>query len=391
MARRVKIKTIKSDIGNDTEDMADMFSSLIGATDGSNIHLHMAHPKFIQMKCEINRFVTIVELINNLPFMDLQQEHIQNNFSSYAVQLRESYDDLFCSEQVMCIDQFMSPISAAAIGTKFADYTPTKNDYADIQKDVLDKFSESYKQVKDHELMMACLAVFDNLQTHQLFIGEKDKLDGDFILRMPQHEFNPFDRIGIIDFHMMYIDDQYSDEDRQDMLVALHKLLVISESVYNVSNKPDIDISEFAEVVRTSLNGLRKQIPRCDGAFNEIMSSIGLLTTNFDGYFKDFSDTGNSTLIIEGFIKDVSNKTTNSPDLTRQFRTILSHYKKMTTNMNMSNNKNAAKIQGLLSMIERKADDIDALSGMGGGAAEEDEGIDPADLATAENDDDWLV
>ena len=375
---KTKLMKVKTDFSQDTEGISEVFGSIIGATDGSNLHLHMAHPKFIKMKSEINRFVYLLEVMADLPFMSYQQDFVIENFQNFVVDVRTEFDELFCSDEVMMIDQFMSPMAAAAIGTKFTAYTPSQSDYANIPKSILDDFSNSYGKIKNHNIMTLVLTVYELLSNYEDFIGDKDKLDGDFLLKMSQRSFNPFSVSGIIDFRNMYVDSQCEESDKNDILVILHKLLTISRSIYELSNTSDIDITEFVEIVRNSLSTVKKQIPRCDQAFDEIMNSLHLLTSNFDGYYKDFSDTGNSTIMIEGFIGDVAKNTKNSPTLARQFKQIIGHYRKISAQMSSSNNAKASKIKGLMDMIDRRADDIEEMTSNANydddnGAAEEDE------------------
>lgn len=359
---KAKLVKIKTDLSQDTEGIAEVFGSIIGATDGSNLHLHMAHPKFIKMKSEINRFVYLLEVMADLQFMTYQQDFVVDNFQKFVSDVRAEFEELFCSEEVMIIDQFMSPMAAAAIGTKFTAYTPSQSDYVDIPKAMLRDFSTSYGKIKDHNIMTLALTVYELLSNYEDFIGDKDNLDGSFLLQMSQRAFNPFPVSGIIDFRNMYVDSQCEESDKDDILVILHKLLTISRTIYELSNTSDIDITEFVEIVRNSLTTVKKQIPRCDQAFDEIMNSLHLLTTNFDGYYKDFSDTGNSTIMIEGFIGDVAKNTNNSPTLARQFKQIIGHYRKISAQMNSSNSAKASQIRGLMNMIDKRADDIEEMT-----------------------------
>ena len=85
------------------------------------------------------------------------------------------------------------------------------------------------------------------------------------------------------------------------------------------------------QVIISSLDDVKKHIPRCDEAFDKIRESVGLLKGNFGGYYKDYVASNNPTIIMENFVLDVSKKTESSPKVTGQFRRIISHYRKLAS------------------------------------------------------------
>ena len=54
-----------------------------------------------------------------------------------------------------------------------------------------------------------------------------------------------------------------------------------------------------------------------------------MLRERFNGYYRDFIDTQDSSIIMQHFILDVSKTGTASAKVTGQFRTIISFYKKV--------------------------------------------------------------
>ena len=93
---------------------------------------------------------------------------------------------------------------------------------------------------------------------------------------------------------------------------------------------PDVDVTEFSEIIVKSIAAIKKQIPRCDKAFAQIEKSIGLLQNNFNGYYKDFIQSQNPSTIIESFVIDVSDSAKSDPQTARQFRKIINFYRKKT-------------------------------------------------------------
>jgi hypothetical protein len=54
-----------------------------------------------------------------------------------------------------------------------------------------------------------------------------------------------------------------------------------------------------------------------------------LLKENFGDYYRDFISTKDSTIMMQNFIIDVSKKTDSDPQVTRQFRQIISYYREL--------------------------------------------------------------
>jgi hypothetical protein len=96
-----------------------------------------------------------------------------------------------------------------------------------------------------------------------------------------------------------------------------------------------------------SIEEVKKAIPRCDQAFQKIIDSISLLKGNFSNYYKDFTISGNPTIIMENFVLDVSKNTKSSPTVMAQFRKIISHYRKLA-----SQHASNPKLQSLFSQVD---------------------------------------
>ena len=78
-----------------------------------------------------------------------------------------------------------------------------------------------------------------------------------------------------------------------------------------------------------NIGEVKKRIPRCEKAFKKIEESVDLLKENFNGYYKDYVQTQNQMIIMESFVTDVAKNTKADPETTREFRQIISYYRKM--------------------------------------------------------------
>jgi hypothetical protein len=171
---------------------------------------------------------------------------------------------------------------------------------------------------------------------------------------MPGLQFCPIYGADGINFKLLYCDPRLDEMDRKYLLMILHKVYVISHEIYDILTSPDIDIDEFVQVIMSSVDDVRKQIPRCDAAFNKIVESVDLLRNNFGDYYKDFVSSNNSAVIMENFIIDVSQRTEATPKLTAQFRKIISHYRKLASQKN-----NNPKLQMLFKHIDKNFQELE--------------------------------
>lgn len=124
-------------------------------------------------------------------------------------------------------------------------------------------------------------------------------------------------------------------KDPNDRLVIgwinyLRKILELGEYLSNELQQPDIDIKKFCETVITILTSAEKEpgLQGCKGAFTKIKESMHMLEENFPKYYKEFVNSDkNSTTIFVSFIKDVTEKNTNSHiSVVAQFTKILNFY-----------------------------------------------------------------
>ena len=116
----------------------------------------------------------------------------------------------------------------------------------------------------------------------------------------------------------------------------------------------------MVEVVLSSIDQVKKHIPRCEKAFNKIRDSVSLLKDNFGTYYSQFVESNNPSIIIESFIGDVSNTSGNDPALAREFKQIINFYKKMVLQNKQFGN---SKVTKLFSHVEKQFKTLSDITG----------------------------
>lgn len=167
-------------------------------------------------------------------------------------------------------------------------------------------------------------------------------------------ELFPYSKLN---FKSMMNSDRMNPDLRQYTLYWLHlvyaKCLAIAEDV----TSPPIDIERFAETMVESIGQLDGQIPRCKEAFNMIKNSVGMMKTNFRGYYRDFLSAGTPTVIVEHFLVDVAKGTKSNPKAAYQFRQIWKYYSQKMQAQNIKDprvKKMLAMLGGNLDVLEEK-------------------------------------
>lgn len=330
---KVKTKILKS-VGN--KDVLNMFSEMLGISEdpeSSSVNVKIVFNKYEHLKTAYKRYIKLFDLlvISNAV---KKQPNIENYIIDYIGLLRNIEQELFSTVR------------------EFSEIE--KLDITLVSTDDQNKIKVAYANIKDTKLTESIIVTCKNLIAYKKDIGDQNNLSGTFLQRIPGMQFCPIHGADGINFKFLYNQLGNTDKDKLYLLTILHKLFSISHSVYETISSPDIDVNEFVEIVMNSVAEVRKQIPRCDAAFNKIIESVDLLKGNFGDYYKDYVASNNPTSIMENFIIDVSEKTEATPQLTNQFRKIISYYRKVA-----SQQSNNPKLGMLFKHLDKNFDKLD--------------------------------
>ena len=376
---KIKSKVVKATLAN--KDVLDMFQGVLGTSEGSAT-LSITHPKYLRIQGHIDRFIRLLTVLHGSAVMALfpgPKEHL----GGYVDALRKQFGASFVAPD---FTPWLSPPAAAAASAGIEAYMTTTEDYAKIPPEVVAQFSEVFAAAKKCNIVNTVIVACKNLVAHKKSLGDQAALKDRFLTKGAGMTFAPLPDLPQVNFKQIYIDDRLTPSDKEFVLVVLHKMYTIGHDVYEAVSSPDVDVSEFVEVIMSSIDEVKKHIPRCDQAFQKIIESVDLLKGNFDGYYKDYTASGNPTIIMENFVLDVSKNTKTSPAVTAQFRRIIAHYRKLA-----SQQGSHPKLQSLFAQVdanfqelEKKSKEADA-KGSGG---DSDDSEDSDDCDDGDDDDD---
>lgn len=283
----------------DTDMLNDMFEQMTGS---KNADHEIIIPKFIRINEIISKFIKIYTLLLNFnEFID--------KFDEYKVEFDE-------------IKDFTKNLEKLVV----TDLSETK--MMQISKDEINIL---YNALKNKKEIQSIIITSSNLGKYKKHLDENNLRD-DFIKREPGLSLKPF-AFTQLDIKVLWSSDKLINMAKKYILNILSHTYKLGHEIYDIVTSPDIDIKKFSKVLIDSIDKMKKQIPRCDKAFNIIRNSVEMLEDNFKGYYKNSVESENPSIIIESFIIDVSMKQKSNASITGQFRKIIMFMKKASGNV----------------------------------------------------------
>lgn len=263
------------------------------------------------------------------------------------------------------ISRFLHALSTGPVSNVFndVDFSDIKNksnkisELLDEHTWTKDQIAEKWSDFKDSMPVQESVIICSYLATYKQYLEKKDDLSDHWIKRagIGMHIF----KFSSLDIYLIWHDQRMTQKLKDYILLLLHMLYTVSLEIYNLMSSPDIDIARFSEVLIEAITKVQQQpeLHRCKKAFNQIKNSVGLLQTNFSGYYKDFIQSKNPSTLIESFVVDVANNEKSDPESTRQFRKIVAYYGKVSRQSGKTQDPRLAKIfsvlEGRVTMLEK--------------------------------------
>ena len=338
---KIKNKVVQSTINN--KDVLEMFHGVLGTGEETALNLKIVYPKFLKIKETAHRYIKLMKTLMDSKFIG----HFPDDaaaLAAYVASLQRQAENAFMAPDLASLH----PPDAAS-----AQITNAIADYSAVSHDEYSAFEKVYKAVKGCDLVNNIIITCKNLIPFKHSLEFSNMLKDKFLTKSGGLLFTPISNFSF-NFKNLYNSDMLSRADKQFVMMILHKLYEISHAMYDVVSSPDIDVDDFVHVIISSLDDVKKHIPRCDEAFDKIRDSVSLLKGNFNGYYKDFVASNNPTIIMENFVLDVSQNTNSTPKITNQFRKIISHYRKLA-----SQQAHNPQMQTLFAQVDKNFKELD--------------------------------
>lgn len=341
----------------DQETLTELFEQMTGVKDADP---EIILPKYIEVMGLLRKFYRLYKLLTNL-------DVFVQTFSEY-VWIDEV--KLFLHD---IVEQCELDESKEYNMDKFrAEMDEAKFDAAKIKEYV----NSRYRKIKASQVIKKIMITSANLAPFKHHLSAEAPSDT-FIRREPGNTFMP---LGFTSMDLKLIWN-YEVEPKclKFIMSILQHTYTISYTIYDVIYSPDVDIVEFSELLIGTIAKLRKQIPRCDRAFDVIENSVNMLRTNFKDYFRLSVESENPATILESFIVDVASTQKANPTVVMQFRKITSYMKK-----NAANNKDP-RVQKLFKMLNMQFNKLDKEMNVSTESADAEAANTTADQTDAES------
>jgi hypothetical protein len=320
-------------------NVVEMFQNILGTTEGS-ISFPIAYVNFLKIKNVTRRFILLMDNISRNSLLNIFPD-IKEITQKYTLNLAGLFTSTFTDIKIN--NHFTKDYQNELLLRDRLE----ESDFMSIPKLEIDDFISKYMAIKKCAIVNLIIVTCKNLIVHKKSISDLNNLKDKFITRSAGLTFNPIADLQQLNIKKIYIDSRLDKISKDYILTFLHKVFDVSVEMYNILSNPDVDIEEFVSIIMGSIEEVKKAIPRCDQAFQKIIDSISLLKGNFNNYYKDFTISGNPTIIMENFVLDVSKNTKSSPTVMAQFRKIISHYRKLA-----SQHASNPKLQSLFSQVD---------------------------------------
>jgi hypothetical protein len=301
---RIKSKSVRATLND--KNVLEMFQNVMG-TSSDTCAIHVIYPNYLKMEEHTKRFLKLLTVLHNSNMMKSFPE-VRDGLAEYLAMYQTSADESFCAIDL----------------SGWEDLTT-------VPKEFVMEFMKVYTPARKCAVVNMIIVVCKNLIVHKKSLENQAALKDKFLVKSAGLSFSPLPDFPQLNFKQMYISDTITACDKEFILIVLHKMLTIGHDLYEVISAPEVDVDDFVNVIISNISEVKKHIPRCDEAFQKIVESVDLLKGNFNGYYKDYTASGNPTVIMENFVLDVSKNTKSSPTVTSQFRKIISHYRKISS------------------------------------------------------------
>lgn len=301
---RGKGKVIQKSIKD--RNISDMFNQMIGT---GNVDMNIVYPKYSNISTITTRLIKLFKVFNDGVVMKSIPDltNARQEITGFIDTCEKEHKELF----------------------QFQDLSRYQGMFDMVSDEVKEEFGELYERSKESNMVRTFILVCDRLVEYKRHIEDVNNLSYKFINTMSGVDFTPLPFTSL-NFKYLFSLDVIDSRGRDYLMLILNKIYTYSYDLYKEFSKPDINVDEFVKVILANMDEVKKRVPRCGKAFNKIAESVELLKSNFNGYYHDFVQTKNSSIIMEHFVLDVSRTTDADPETTRQFRKIINYYRKMT-------------------------------------------------------------
>jgi hypothetical protein len=139
--------------------------------------------------------------------------------------------------------------------------------------------------------------------------------------------------------------------------LILKKELSFCKSIYELIVTPDIDIKQLSTIILDNIDNFRKEVSRCDRAFDKITEALRTLESKFSNYYKDYVASNDPSIMIQSFLSDIYQDNKEDVMLVYQLKKIISYFSSKIKSHQNSNPTINNIVDKLMNMFSSKTEE----------------------------------
>jgi len=327
-----KIKKQKKALINQDsmQDLNDIFNQLLGET--KILNLEIIYPKYQVLYETYDKSYKLLDMLRNhiiIKHIAKEDEIVANDLNDYNEFMKIFEEFLSKNSNKHTMEEFKKKnISIEDI---------SKNDIYELT--MVEELSDKYKNLKKSEITNVHIEYLTNILNYKKQLEDNDTLQWINSISGPVFELLPFCELNFKQIINYNLEKEDSDLFNKFLTLIIKKEVSFCKKLYEIIITPDIDVKQLAQLILDNIDNFKKEIPRCDKAFNKIEEALRTLEDNFNNYYKDYIVTNDPSIMIQNFLSDIYKNGKEDPTLVAQLRRIIKFFTdKIKTHQN-SNSK----------------------------------------------------
>jgi len=326
----VKVKKVKVPLGSQDKDLVTLFNKMLSTDE---LNLDITYPRYKRIKATCENLLMVLEIL--FTFDVLKVEGLigpMNEIRAFHDRCKQEFAELFST-----------------------DWTQWEWDLTLVEDSARKKFADKYCRIKQSNNILEFVKTRHILIDYRASLSNIQALKPYFITSMSGFWYPfSFSKLDIVDTFVRI----QSVQIQNIFLLAMHKILTLSDTLFNELHSPDVDISAFIVNIMSNIDNVQKipELSRCHQAFKKIKDSVSMLQDNFNTYYRSYVATGSASTIMECFVADVSLNTKTDAKTTMQFQQIIKYHRNLAAqqpaNMNPQVKSVLEKINSVFSRLD---------------------------------------
>jgi hypothetical protein len=314
------------------QDLNEIFNQLLGET--KVLNLDIIYPKYKALYETYEKSYKLLDMLRNhiiIKHMRDEDDIIESDFNDVDEFMKIFKEFLVVNHNKYLIEEFNKK------NVTLEDVN--NNDMYDLK--MVEELSDKYKNLKKSEITNVHIEYLTTILNYKKQLEECEDLRWINLISDQLFDIFPFTNLNFKTIINFNLDEEDKKLFNKFLALILKKKMDLCKKIYDIITTPDINVKDLASLILENLDNFKKEIPRCDKAFNKIEEALRTLEDKFNDYYKDYVVTNDPSIMIQNFLSDIYKKGKEDPTLVVQLRKIIKYFTdKIKTHKNSNSNIN---------------------------------------------------